>query len=511
MTQTGTPKDAAGNVAVLERTAETRTGEGDAGSGAESAKRTRGAGRKRGTRRARRKKKGAKRAEERLDPPTSLHTRKGPSSRPNLRVARREGYFQRATPAPSTSIQAQILNPALIAAPTDDEGVVIGRDMLSNSAVAHDPFTAYQRKIITSPAVVVLGVIGSGKSSLIKTVYVLRPIILKGRRAVVMDKKDRNGEGEYCELTRELGSSPFHFRVGGGGTVINPLDPTITATIGRARQLGLLRSMAERSANVDTLDPWQQRALRTAYTEVMRLAERDGREPLLSDLVRELPNPRDPERMMSAAAAERVHQAGLEMSFIFEAMLLDELSGLFDGPTSKHVRLNDKLTTFDISQLPEDGPANALVQAVAHSLVLARLRRDRGQGTNFVSEEGWSLVSGPVARQMNANQMLARGLGLSNVVAMHHVAQVAQDSEAKSLLREPQTVHIYQQDRAEDIAAAVDMYGLEDGSADALASLDQGNHLLKIGRRAEIHVQHTRSELEERLTETDEAMIVNEG
>lgn len=445
------------------------------------------------------------------EPPSALHMPRGARSRPKASVAGREGYFQRATPAPTTTRQAEILNPALIAAPTDDEGVVIGRDMLSNSAVAHDPFTAYQRKIITSPAVVVLGVIGSGKSSLIKTVYVLRPIILNGRRAVVMDKKDRNGEGEYCELTRELGSDPYHFRIGGGGTVINPMDPIITEAIGRGGQLGLLRAMAERSANIGSLDAWQAKALRSAYLEVMRSAEQAGRVPLLSDLVLALPTPRDPEGVMSPAAAERLHQAGLELSFLFEAMLLDELSGLFDGPTSDHVRLNDKLTTFDISQLPEDGPANALVQAVAHSIVLARLRRDRGQGTNFVSEEGWSLVSGPVARQMNANQMLARGLGLSNVVAMHHVAQVGQDSEARSLLREPQTVHIYQQDRSEDIEAVVQMYGLDEGSAQSLANLEQGHHLLKIGRRAEIHVQHTRSELEERLTETDDAMIVNEG
>lgn len=435
----------------------------------------------------------------------------GASSRPDVRAARRERYFRRATPAPSTTRQAEILNSALIAAPTDDEGIVIGRDLLSNSAVAHDPFTAYQRKVITSPSVVVLGVIGSGKSSLIKTVYVLRPIILRGRRAVVMDKKDRNGEGEYCELTRELGSDPFHFRIGGGGTVINPMDPVIADAIGRSGQLGLLRAMAERSAEVDVLDAWKGRALRSAYISVTQQAEQDGRVPLLSDLVRALPDPRDPEGIMTPAARERLHQAGLEMSFLFEAMLLDELSGLFDGPTSNHVRLNDKLTTFDISQLPEDGPANALVQAVAHSIVLARLRRDRGQGTNFVSEEGWSLVSGPVARQMNANQMLARGLGLSNVVAMHHVAQVSEDSEARSLLREPQTVHIYRQDRDEDVEACMRMYGLNEGSATALKNLEQGHHLLKIGRRAEIHLEHTRSELEERLTETDDAMIVNQG
>ena len=112
---------------------------------------------------------------------------------------------------------------------------------------------------------------------------------------------------------------------------------------------------------------------------------------------------------------------------------------------------------------------------------------------------------------MNANQMLARGLGLSNVVAMHHVAQVSEDSEARSLLREPQTVHIYRQDRDEDVEACMRMYGLNEGSAMALKNLEQGHHLLKIGRRAEIHLEHTRSALDEHLTETDDAMLVNQG
>ena len=152
------------------------------------------------------------------------------------------------------------------------------------------------RDRVSTALCVVLGVIGSGKSSLIKTVYVLRPIILRGRRAVVMDKKDRNGEGEYCELTRELGSDPFHFRIGGGGTVINPMDPVIADAVGRAGQLGLLRSMAERSADVDVLDAWQAKALRSAYMAVTHDAEQDGRTPLLSDLVLSLIHISEPTR-----------------------------------------------------------------------------------------------------------------------------------------------------------------------------------------------------------------------
>ena len=136
---------------------------------------------------------------------------KGSRSRPNPSKARKGWYAPRSPGGLSTTRQTEILNTAVIAAPTDDEGVAIGRDHLSKATIAHDPFTAYKKKVIHSPNVLVLGDVGGGKSSLLKTVYVLRPLILKHRRCVVIDKKDRGGEGEYAELTRWQGGEPLRF------------------------------------------------------------------------------------------------------------------------------------------------------------------------------------------------------------------------------------------------------------------------------------------------------------
>ena len=60
---------------------------------------------------------------------------------------------------------------------------------MSSSMVTHDQFTAYEDKKITSPNVVVLGMVGAGKSTLLKVLYVERPLLLRGRCAVVVDKK----------------------------------------------------------------------------------------------------------------------------------------------------------------------------------------------------------------------------------------------------------------------------------------------------------------------------------
>lgn len=436
---------------------------------------------------------------------------RGAIVRTKSRAASRGWYSPMAQGAPSTTRQGEILNPALIAAPLDDAGVVIGRDRMSSSPVAHDPFTAYSKKLITSPAVVVLGDIGSGKSSLLKTVYVLRPMILRGRRAVVMDRKDRDGEGEYSELARRLRGGLFHMKVGGGGTRLNPLDPQIASVIGRSGQYRLLKALAERATGGDqVLDSWSADALREAHRYVLQQSEADGRVPVLADLTARLGVV---DRVAawsdySPQALERIHQAGLGVRQLLNGALADELSGLFDGPTSADVNLRAKLTVFDISQLPEDGPATAMVLAVAHSWLMGTLRKDRGKGTNFLAEEGWDLVSGPIARQMNANQMLARGLGVCNIAAMHNIAQVPRDSKAISLLKEPQTVHIYRQDVLEDAEACVRLYGLDPGSVELLGSLETGSHLLKVGSRPEIHVEHVRSRIEVELTNTDSGMLL---
>ncbi|MEO8224068.1 MAG: ATP/GTP-binding protein, partial [Gammaproteobacteria bacterium] len=242
-------------------------------------------------------------------------------------------YAPSAAAALTSTRQAEILNTALVAAPTDAQGIIVGRDRLSNALVAHDPFAAYERGDISSPAVVVLGVVGAGKSSLLKTVYVLRPLILRNRRVVVMDKKDRGGEGEYCELSRQFGAEPLRFVIGGGGTRLNILDPVILAGAKLAGQARLLIALAELANNGNPLDGWETDALRCAHKATLRQGELDGQVPLLEHLMHHLGMVSGVEYSdYSGPAKERMHQAGLGVRHLLSSMLSDELGGIFDGP-----------------------------------------------------------------------------------------------------------------------------------------------------------------------------------
>ena len=95
------------------------------------------------------------------------------------------------------------------------EGVLIGRDVLGGSFV-YDPFALYRNGVVTNPNMVVIGQIGRGKSSFVKS-YLWRQAVF-GRHAWVVDPK-----GEYGPLAEACGVVPVALRPG-GSVRLNPLD-----------------------------------------------------------------------------------------------------------------------------------------------------------------------------------------------------------------------------------------------------------------------------------------------
>ena len=403
-----------------------------------------------------------------------------------------------------------MLNTAIIGSPGDERGVVIGTDRLSAGMFAHDQFTAYAAGTITSPNVCVLGMVGAGKSALIKTVYVERPLLLRRRRAVVVDKKLRGGEGEYAELTRRFGAEPFRFDPDdpAGSTCMNVLDPVILAGGGPASQRQLLSAVAELAGD-GAMDEWHHAALDEAYRATIRQFEDARRVPVIPDLINQIPAVVNaPEfQGLRPATLDLIEQAAWSLRFRLQRLLADDLAGMFDRETSPHVTLHPKLTTFDVSTLPEDGPSTAMVMVVANAWLMGMLTHDPGWRTNFIAEEGWHLLVGPGGRFTRSKSKLARGLGLGLVSALHHISDIPTGSEAIAMIKEAQTIHLFRQEHDDDIADCVRYFNLERSNAAALGTLPQGDHLLKIGTHKEIRVQHRRTRKETDFTATDSAML----
>jgi hypothetical protein len=426
-------------------------------------------------------------------------------------------YAPRVTSIASTTRQAEVLCTAISAPPTNVEGLANGIDLTTGQPVYHDPFTAYGNKIVSSPNVVVLGDLGEGKSSLLKTVYVVRPLTFRNRRSVVADRKNQDGEGEYSELCRRLGGSPIRFEVGGAGSRINLLDPVIGVSAEEstqvAGQLQLLRAVVHAASGREP-DSWQGAALRAAHMQALQRAEADERVPVLDDVVAALTEP-PPDEVFGRSASPRIRErwaeAALGLKFDLERLIGDDLAGLFDGPTSPDVRMSERLTTFDLSQLPTEGPAIPLVMTVLNTWLTNLLRREKGWLTTFVAEEGWHLAEGVGAKIFQRNSKLSRGIGLANVVALHHISDIPTDSPAISMLQEAATVYLYAQGRTADAQRCLDLYSLPAHLLDELMALPQGVCFLKIDTGAPILMQHLRSRWEVEITDTDTAMTSMRG
>jgi hypothetical protein len=136
-------------------------------------------------------------------------------------------------PILTSTRQAIALNPALVATHPPQAGAVVGIDTQTGQYVTLDPHELYAQGRITYPNVVVLGVIGSGKSSLLKTQYVLRPLAL-GRRVAAFDRKLQTDSGtgdlrgEYVSMAERVGGTVIQFSRA-AGTRVNLLDPAIAA------------------------------------------------------------------------------------------------------------------------------------------------------------------------------------------------------------------------------------------------------------------------------------------
>ncbi|WP_288451273.1 ATP/GTP-binding protein [uncultured Microbacterium sp.] len=437
----------------------------------------------------------------------------GSQLRTKTRAAYRGLYAPSIAGAPSTTRQAAVLNTALIGQPTGTQGIANGRDQLSHTLVAHDPITAYNARprLVSSPNTIVAGGVGGGKSSFVKTVCVGRPLLLKYRRAVVFDKKPQGDEGEYAAIARAYGAEPLRFTLdGSGSTRLNLLDPLIVRNAGTAGTYRLLHTIVRIARDNARLTEWEEEAIRAALTSTLDRYE-GGRTPTMSDVLPFLGTVPDETlyRDLAPSARDMLHHAGLGVRWTLTG-LLDEYAGLLDGETSDTVDLTGKLTSFDISQLPNDGPAVNVVRAIGNEWMMGRLRgsANRGWGTTVVYEEGWDMVDGPTAHLLKSNQKLSRALGLSNVFVFHKGKDIAPNSPGQTVISEAQSIYMFRQDRPEDAAWAVNTFDFEPSTAEVLQQLAPGHFIFKYGSQPEVHVQHVRSEWERELTDTDDAMQI---
>lgn len=400
-----------------------------------------------------------------------------------------------------TTRHAQAIYPFTASVGLGGRGAFIGRDS-GGGAFCFDPWVLYGEGTLDDPNAIVIGKLGQGKSALIKTL--LWRMLLFGRRAFVLDVKR-----EYGPLCQAVGVAPIAL-VPGGGVRLNPLSSRSE----EHAQVELLRAITATAIGAPITQP-EAAGLREAL-RVVRLRTAD---PTLPDIAAIMFAPpaemADRLRTSSEQLAGDVRRAALALQDLCEG----PLRGMFDGPTTSGLDLDARLLVIDLHAV-RDSPAVGILMACATAWMSALVARMSGRPTQErlinVADESWKIIQHPgLGEWFQANFKLARQFGVMNLVVLHKLTDLHAAGDAGSrvariaegLIADASTRVIYHQDESQ-IELTRDLLGLSGTEARLLGLLAPGQALWRVGQRSFV-VQHQRSRIEARLSDTDAGMRVS--
>jgi type IV secretory pathway VirB4 component len=409
---------------------------------------------------------------------------------------------QRASERPGhrcTTRHAQAIYPFITAGGLSGRGVFVGRDS-SGGAFCYDPWLLYGEGLLDDPNVIVLGKLGQGKSALVKTL--LWRMLLFGRRAFVLDVKR-----EYGPLCEAVGVKPISLRPG-GGVRLNPL----ASRPEEHAQLELLRAVTV-TALGGPLTQLEAGALREALRTVRA---RHAGEPTLPEIAAVLFEPVAEMAQRLQCSAERLATDARRAALALQDLCEGPLRGMFDGPTSPGLDLDAKLLVLDLHAV-RDSPAVGILMACATawiSALLARTAERPGRERLInVADESWKIVQHTgLGEWFQSNFKLARQFGVMNLVVLHKLADLHAAGDAGSraariaegLIADASTRVVYHQDESQ-VPLTRSLLGLSRSEGELISMLTAGQALWRVGARSFV-VQHHRSRIEARLTDTDTGM-----
>jgi type IV secretory pathway VirB4 component len=399
----------------------------------------------------------------------------------------------------TTSAHLQAAYPFVAEGGLPCSGVYIGRDLFGSSFV-FDAWELYERRVLTCLNVLVLGMIGRGKSALVKSL--LARSILHGVHGVAFDVK-----GEYGALARSLGCEPLRLAPG-GSLRLNPLDPRSS----ERDQAELVEALAATALN-RSLRPEERSALELALAHARRRAGEATLPHVVEILLDPAPEMAAAIRTTPAALALSARELALELRRLCDGAL----AGMFDGPTSTGVDFAAPLVVVDLSAVYHS-PALPVVMTCVAAWLQAALAKDDGRRRIVVMDESWRMFSHlAIASWMQQSFKLARSTGTMNVMVMHRLSDLGSAGAAGShqvrlaegLLADTETRVVYGQPPSE-VDKARELLGLSDTEARLLPNLPRGQALWKVGTRSFL-VEHRLSAAEAGLVDTDARMVARGG
>lgn len=399
----------------------------------------------------------------------------------------------------TTTAHLGALYPLVFSTTRSTPGAVIGQDLFGGT-FCFDPFTRYEAGELTNPNALVIGQIGRGKSSLLKS-FLLRQIAF-GHSAMILDPK-----GEYTGLAQRCGAEVIALDPLGTQR-LNPLD--IGGEDHVVARLSLLDALGERAVE----RPLAARE-RAALDVALRSVEESGSTPTIPRVVDALLHPHSDAAATIATSAVVLKEEGRDLGLALRRLVSGDLAGLFDATSTVELDVTAPMVCLDLSAL-YGSPALGLLMACATAWLQSEIRRRSkvARRTILVLDEAWAVLREPaVARWLQASWKLSRAWGVANIAVLHRPSDLlavgAEDSElrhlAEGLLADSETRICYQLPPGE-VAASATLLGLTQPECEVLSHLPRGVALWKVGNSSTL-VRHLLSTHDVALVDTDASMV----
>jgi hypothetical protein len=264
------------------------------------------------------------------------------------------------------------------------------------------------------------------------------------------------------------------------------------------------------------LTPVERNALCLALDEISFAGASLARQavPILPQVVETLMRPTDEmAHMIGIRDGEELAAASRDATLELRRLVVGDLAGLFDGPTTHPLDFDAPIQVVDTSRLAGDDTAIALLMSCASAWMEAAISDPSSGRRIVVYDEAWRMMRVPaLVRRMQAHWKLSRAWGISNIAIVHRLSDLgavgAAGSEAvalaQGLLADCSTRIIYGQE-TDQVSATATTLGLTDVEAGLLPGLPIGRGLWKVGRRSFV-VDHVLSAAEQELIDADRRM-----
>ncbi len=380
-------------------------------------------------------------------------------------------------------------------------GVYIGTDLCGGGgSFVYDPWEL-TGCVLTGPGMIVLGELGEGKSAIVKA-YVHRQIAM-GRRAVMLSVKP----GENDRLCEVVGVVPIRLEPG-GAVRLNPLDPAVAGSDAAPErialdQLGVLQALTAASLGRD-LTAVERAACELALAEVAARTPEPVIPEVVAAMLRPTADAADRIAMRRDQLAEQSRAAALELRRLCDG----DLRGMFDGPTTGGIDLENPLVSLDLSAVYSSSALGVLMACAAAWLHRSVTRRGGGRHI-LVVDEAWAILRNlGVARWLAASWKLARAHGVQCIAVTHRLSDLTAAGDAGSeqvqlargLLADSETRVIHSLP-PEEVTATRELLGLSAAEAEVVSGLPRGCALWKVGHRSRV-VEHRYSRSERWLMDT---------